>query len=106
MDDKEVRQRLPKKQTLSLEKIRIGLIHGEGAPKNLIAYINNEFSKELDTIDIFVFGHSHYPTDTVVNGKIYFNAGSPTDRIFTPYVSYGILEVQGSTIKRRIVKIE
>jgi len=37
--------------------------------------------------------------------KIYFNPGSPTDTIFAPYQSYGILEINGKEIKRSIVKI-
>lgn len=105
MDDSMVREKLPAKQIIKLEEITLGLIHGGGHPSNLIDYINKEFSKEFKDIDIFVFGHSHCPLDKVIDGKIYFNSGSPTDRTFAPYCSYGILEIEGKEIKRRIVRI-
>jgi len=105
MDDVEIIEKLPAKQTIKLEDVTIGLIHGRGTPNKMIDYINHEFSQEFDKIDIFVFGHSHYPLNKEIEGKIYFNPGSPTDQIFTPYRSYGILEINGSQIKRKVVKI-
>lgn len=106
MDNSDVVKELPSKQILKFEDIKLGLIHGCGSPVNLLSFINKEFADSLSEIDIFVFGHSHFPTDKEVAGKIYFNPGSPTDEIFSPYRSYGILEISGKTIKRRIVKIE
>ena len=41
----------------------------------------------------------------IIDGKIYFNPGSPTDRVFAPYNSYGIIEIKDGKLKRRIVKI-
>jgi len=106
MDDAAVIEKLPIKQTIKLEDITIGLTHGHGTPNNLINCIKFEFSKEYSKIDIFVFGHSHQPMNKEIDGKIYFNPGSPTDQIFTPYRSYGILEINGKAIKREVVKIE
>jgi hypothetical protein len=106
MDDSEVRKNLPQKRIIQLEEVKIGLVHGFGDPSNLIYYINRVFQKEIEEIDMFVYGHSHSPSDKLIEGKLYFNPGSPTDRIFTPYRSYGILEIQSKTIKRRIVRIE
>ena len=40
-----------------------------------------------------------------IEGKIYFNPGSPTDKMFTPHLSYGILEINGKNLKRKVVKI-
>ncbi|MBU0693416.1 MAG: metallophosphoesterase [Candidatus Omnitrophica bacterium] len=106
MDDTEVKEKLPSKEIIKLGEIKLGLIHGQAAPSDLIYYINKKFSKNLEEIDIFVFGHSHAPMDKEINGKFYFNPGSPTDKVFTPYCSYGILEIDGKEISRRIVKIE
>jgi len=105
MDNDTVREQLPQKQIIKLEKINLGLIHGGGSPHNLISYVNKEFSRRFDEIDIFIFGHSHYPLDKEINGKIYFNPGSSTDKILAPYRSYGILDINDSQIKRRIVKV-
>ena len=106
MDSQELKSKLPEKQLIELEGIKIGLIHGASHPANLLKYIEAEFMPQMDEIDIFVFGHSHCATDKEYGGKIYFNPGSPTDRAFAPYRSYGILEIEGASIKRMLVKIE
>ncbi|UCG35608.1 MAG: metallophosphoesterase [Candidatus Omnitrophota bacterium] len=106
MDDPELKRELPQKLIIPCEEVTIGLTHGRGSPANLIQIIQKEFAKEKKQIDIFVFGHTHSPIDREINGKIYFNPGSPTDTFFTPYRSYGILEIEGKSIKRRIIRIE
>ncbi|MDP2922762.1 MAG: metallophosphoesterase [Candidatus Omnitrophota bacterium] len=106
MDNSELKKKLPEKESIDFEGVRLGLIHGRGSPVNLIDCIKREFSEEFKKLDIVVFGHSHYPLDKEIDKKIYFNPGSPTDKVFTPYCSYGILEIEGKVIKRRIVKIE
>jgi hypothetical protein len=105
MDSSEIISKLPLKRIVTLENIKLGIIHGRGAPSSLLNYIDREFYDNLGDINIFIFGHSHYPYDKEINGKIYFNPGSPTDEVFAPYCSYGILEIEGATIKRRIVKV-
>jgi hypothetical protein len=106
MDGKKLCSELCDKQTIKIEDINLGLIHGSGNPNKLISYINKAFLKNWEKIDIFIFGHSHYPLDKKIEEKIFFNPGSPTDKIFAPYRSYGILEINGKNLKRRIVKIE
>ena len=106
MDNGEIYRKLPSKQIIKLEEVTLGLTHGRGHPNNLINYINHEFSQEFKEIDIFAFGHSHYPLNKEIEGKIYFNPGSSTDKISVPHCSYGILEITGKKIKRRLVKIE
>jgi putative phosphoesterase len=106
MDNRDLCEQLPLKQIIKLENIQVGLIHGRGSPSNLLNYIKNEFSQELEALDIVVFGHSHYPSDKEVNDVVYFNPGSPTDTMFAPHRSYGIFEIEGESIKRRIIKIE
>jgi uncharacterized protein len=106
MDDVSVQKKLPEKQVLELEGVRIGLIHGRGTPSGLIDYIDREFSREKVLPDIIVFGHSHCALDKEIDGKFYFNPGSATDTIFASARTYGILEVSGGKIvTRRIVTI-
>lgn len=105
MDSQAIRDNLPDKRLISLEEVTIGLTHGRGAPMNIIDYVNKIFTGEFSKIDMFVFGHSHTPYDQEIKGKIYFNPGSVTDTIFAPYRSYGILEINGKNIKRKIVKL-
>ena len=105
MDGEAIKTKLPEKQILKFGGITLALTHGGGHPKKILEYVNKEFVCETKNVDIFVFGHSHIPLNEEIGGKIYFNPGSPTDTMFTPYRSYGILEINGKEIKRRIVKI-
>ncbi len=59
---------------------------------------------QFDNVNVIVFGHSHSPVNEVQNGALFFNPGSPTDKIFASYNSVGILEV-GDTIKGRIIRL-
>jgi len=101
MDSPEVRIRLKEKEIISVGNFKIGLIHGKGHPKNLLDFIKGAFNDKLDAV---VFGHSHTPLNEKKEGVLYFNPGSPTDTLFSPCRSYGILEI-GSDIKGTIVKI-
>jgi hypothetical protein len=105
MDDEELMKILPKKRILELAGVTIGLTHGKGRTKNPIADVKNIFSDNYQDIDIFIFGHSHQAVNDKINNKIYFNPGSPTDKIFSAYNSYGILELSKGQISRRIVKL-
>jgi len=106
MDQDRLKAELPKQRILEFEGIKLALTHGSGHPANLIDYIGSQFRSDLEKIDIFVFGHSHCATNKEIDGKVYFNPGSPTDKVFASYRSYGILEITGTKIERRIVKIE
>jgi len=105
MDDDLVAQKLPQKQIIKLGEITVALTHGHGTPANVIEYVKKTFAGEYAGIDIFVFGHSHMPCNIEENGKIYFNPGSPTDKIFALQRTYGMLEVTGKKIKRRIITL-
>ena len=101
MDPREVRNVLKSKEVVTAGKFKIGLIHGYGAPAELINTVHGEFGK----IDAIVFGHSHTPINIVEDGILFFNPGSPTDKVFSPYNSYGILNVTDKGIKGEIVKL-
>ncbi len=102
MDDSKIAAKLPKKDVIKAEEASIGLIHGWGPPSGLIELVGREFKN----VDAIVFGHSHNALSETRNGILFFNPGSPTDRIFAPYKSYGILDVQGKIISGRIIKIK
>lgn len=102
MDPHELRKLLPEKEIINVNKFKIGLMHGFGAPASLINVLSEAFKN--DKVDIVVFGHSHAPVNETKDGVLYFNPGSATDKVFSPYNSYGIIEINDS-IKARIVKI-
>jgi len=105
MDREETRKKLAEKEIIEVENVRIGLIHGQGAPSSLISFVEEKFKKELKNLNVIVFGHSHHPLIEKRGEILYFNPGSPTDKFFAPYNSYGILEIEKGEIKPKIVKI-
>lgn len=102
MDSGEVRETLPEKKIINLGRFKIGIFHGWGSPDNLINLAKSQFQK--DGCDVIVFGHSHSPFNEFKDGILFFNPGSPTDKIFSPYNSYGILEID-DRIKGRIIRL-
>lgn len=102
MDPQEVKKRLAEKEIIRIGKHTIGLMHGWGAPNNLIENLKNGFKQ--DKVDLIIFGHSHRAMNEKIDGVIFFNPGSPVDKIFSDYTSYGIIEINGE-IRAKIIKI-
>lgn len=103
MDSYEVREKLSEKEIIELPECRIGVMHGFGAPRMLIDLVRYSFKN--NGVNIIIFGHSHIATSERKKDILYFNPGSPTDTIFSPYNSYGIIEINGKAIEARIVRI-
>ena len=101
MDHPELRSKLKDKEIINVGKFKIGLTHGQGHPKNLLTFVKGAFNEKLNVI---IFGHSHTALNEKIDGVLYFNPGSPTDTIFSPYRSYGILEINDE-IKANIVRL-
>ncbi|OGX15191.1 MAG: hypothetical protein A2166_00170 [Omnitrophica WOR_2 bacterium RBG_13_41_10] len=101
MDPYEVRKNLPEKEIIPVGKFRIGLMHGYGHPNQLISLLSSEFKN--DNVDMIIFGHSHQSLNETREGIIFFNPGSATDKIFAPYNSYGIIEINDK-IEAKIIK--
>lgn len=99
MDSREVCSVLKTKEVITVGKFKIGLIHGYGAPSELMATVRKEFEK----VDAVVFGHSHAAVNIRKDGVLYFNPGSPTDKIFASINTYGILEVTDKKIEGEII---
>jgi hypothetical protein len=102
MDSSAVRKRLKEKEIIAAGKFKIGLIHGYGAPKDLLQTVKGEFKN----VDAIVFGHSHAAVNIKKDGMLYFNPGSPTDTIFAKANTYGILEVTEKGIEGTIVNCD
>lgn len=102
MDQDEVKKRLPEKEVIKAGTHKIGVMHGFGSPVNLIEKLSEVFKG--DGVDIIVFGHAHYGVNERVGGILFFNPGSPTDKIFCAYNSYGIIELN-DTVKAEVIPI-
>lgn len=102
LDSNEVVDALKAKEVIEAGRFRIGLVHGWGPPGGLIKRVEDEFKGEK--IDSIIFGHSHRAMNETKNGILFFNPGSPTDKIFAPFNSYGVLEVTDK-INAKVIKL-
>lgn len=92
-DDYFIQDMLGKKRILDVGGMKIGITHGDmgyggNALKNAVNIFRN------DDVGCVVFGHSHAPHNEVIGGVLFFNPGSPTDKRWQEYYSYGILKIQ------------
>jgi putative phosphoesterase len=102
MDSHDIRASLPQREILRCGNFSLGIFHGDGAPARLLETVRAHF-KDVK-VDAIIFGHSHHPLNERIDGTLFFNPGSPTDTVFAPYRSYGILEINDE-ITGRIVKV-
>ncbi|OGX23218.1 MAG: hypothetical protein A3J51_05655 [Omnitrophica WOR_2 bacterium RIFCSPHIGHO2_02_FULL_45_21] len=102
MDELGLRKILPRKEVIKVNGFSIGLIHGWGAPSGLIDLAEKEFQEKKP--DIIIFGHSHQPLSLNKNGILFFNPGSPTDKVFSGENSYGIILID-DRIDAKIVRL-
>jgi len=84
-DGPEVRARLPETTSVTLEGVRLGVVHETGPA----AGRDKRMSAAHPDLDVLVFGHSHIPWDTTTStGLRLLNPGSPTDRRRQPAPTY------------------
>jgi predicted phosphodiesterase len=75
-NDTELTGQLPEERLLTVEGLRVALVHDSGARKGREARLRRRFP----TAHLVVFGHSHMPVDAEgVDGQRLFNPGSPTE---------------------------
>ncbi|MBN1912850.1 MAG: metallophosphoesterase [Candidatus Omnitrophica bacterium] len=102
MDIDQSEDALPDKKVLNISGFKIGVVHGHGHPDKLIGTVTEIFKDQK--LDMIIFGHSHRALCQQKGKVIYFNPGSPTDTIFAPYKSYGLIEINDK-IEARIIKL-
>ncbi len=104
MDSVSVKSAYPDRLIVSVEEVKILLVHGWGEPYRLPERLCEAYS-HLNP-DSIVFGHSHIPFCADLEGIFLFNPGTPTDRRFAERRSFGILKVDGKEITGRIIYID
>lgn len=102
MDSQELKRLLPEKEIIKVGNFYIGVMHGFGPPARLPEVMGESFKG--DKVDVVVFGHSHAGFNEKRGNILFFNPGSPTDKIFSAYNSYGIIEIN-SKIEARIIRL-
>ncbi|MBF0493558.1 MAG: metallophosphoesterase [Candidatus Omnitrophica bacterium] len=100
MDSADIKNKFPEKIVFTAGSKKIGVVHGYGPRRTILAAVNDAFKK--DKPDIIIFGHSHEVYNQQMNGTLYFNPGSPTD-LLAPKRSFGIIDIDNSDITPRII---
>lgn len=101
MDDPQVKEALPQQRIISLENVRIGLIHGWGSPMGLPERVMGEFAEDVRVV---VFGHSHRAYQRRMGEMLLFNPGSARRDLFSPVRSYGLLTIDGEQVEGEILR--
>jgi len=103
MDPPELRKVLPEKVMFEEQGIKIGVIHGGGAPHDLEERVAHAFLNE--GVGCIVYGHSHNGANHKHNDILFFNPGSPTDRYHAKTNSIGYVTIEHGEIFGEIVPV-
>ncbi len=103
MDPGPVARRLPGARLLDLGGLRVGLIHGWGAPNGLEDRVLRAFPEPLD---LLVFGHSHRATRLERGGTVLINPGSAFDRRGAPRCTVALVEIGADKLDVRFEEVE
>lgn len=103
MDLPAVRRALREREILDVEGVRLAVVHGAGAPEPLPRFLRAELAGERP--DVIVFGHTHRALNERIDGVLMFNPGSPTDTVFAPYRSFGVLTIEAGRVSGEIVRL-
>ena len=93
-DGPPLRERLPEVATEVLGGVRVAVVHETGPGRGR----EERARARWPDVDLLVFGHSHIPWDSSIDGMRLLNPGSPTDRRRQPYCSYLTLELEDGAV--------
>ena len=94
-DGGALRSRLPEVARVTLEGVRLAVVHETGAAAGREKRMDAAFP---DT-DVLVFGHSHIPWDTTTPaGLRLLNPGSPTDRRRQPHCTFMTARISAGAV--------
>jgi uncharacterized protein len=94
-DGPALRERLPEIARVTLDGVRLAVVHETGAS----AGREKRMAAAFPDTDVLVFGHSHIPWDTTAPGGLrLLNPGSPTDRRRQPHCTYMTATIEGGVL--------
>jgi putative phosphoesterase len=94
---------LPESLEVSLDGVRVAMIHDSGARVGREARLRRLFP----SADVVVFGHSHDPVVSCQDGQWLVNPGSPTQRRRQPVHTVAWLELgAGAVVSAEIVEVD
>src|SRR4051794_40988938 len=101
VDSAEVIAELPAEATVSIEGVRLSVLHDAGPAKGRLARMRRRFPDS----DAVIFGHSHMPLHESDEGFQIFNPGSPTQRRRAPHHTAGVAVVDGGEVHFELVRL-
>ncbi len=94
-DGPALRARLPEVARVTLDGLRMAVVHETGAATGR----EKRCAARFPDTDLVVFGHSHVPWDTVAPGGLRLvNPGSPTDRRREPFHTFMTAEISAGAL--------
>ena len=101
-NDDALRRVLPEALELTLDGVRVGMIHDSGPRTGREARMHRRFPDAA----VVVFGHSHIPWNAAgLDGQWLFNPGSATQRRSQPHRTIGILELANGQLRRHDIVV-
>lgn len=100
-DGSEIIQRFGERKIITLEGVRIGMIHGHTPYSRKGTDGNALLAFEGEELDCILFGHSHQPLLRKENGVLLFNPGSPTDKRREKQYSFGLMDIEEGSVSAR-----
>jgi putative phosphoesterase len=95
-DGLAIRDRFGRKKILTLDGVKVGLIHGDAgkhaAPRNAFEAFSDE------GVDVICFGHSHRPLRETRGDVLLLNPGSPTDKRMNVTYTFATLRLDAGAI--------
>lgn len=103
MDFGDLARVLSPKAVVELQGVKIGLVHGWGAPQGIEDRIAGLFRDE--GVRCIVYGHTHNGANLIKGETLFFNPGSPTDTVYARVNTVGYLEIEEGRISGRLIEI-
>lgn len=94
-------RRFGRRKVLTVDGVRIGMVHGDGTRGSTVGRSLAAFADER--VDVICFGHSHQPVCERRDGRWLLNPGSPTDKRTQARYSYAILRIEAGRAVPRLV---
>ena len=104
MDPSDVRQRLPKINSVEVYDFKIGVYHDPGALWGTSTM--KRIAKE-NSFDVLIYGHTHRPSVKRMDNVLFINPGSPTNPL-PPFItkhSVALMKIDKDKIEPQIIKI-
>ena len=90
-DPEEIWSRYGRRKIVTIEGMRIGMVHGDIGRRN--AHENAAVTFDRDSVDVVLYGHSHRPIVERRGNLLVANPGSPSDKRAMPDFTYGLLRI-------------